>query len=127
MLKPLFAAALIAFGLSGCGLLNDAQNLVLGQPGTLKLLLRAPVGNTATLTLSGSGLSETVRDDGRGFMSSFDLRPGAYSLSAETLEGYSTVVRLSEPGGNSSLTSPAQIRVASGAVTKVEVSYAPNP
>jgi hypothetical protein len=120
-------AALLALALSGCGLLKDAQNLVLGEPGTLKLLLNAPPTATATLEVSGSGVLETYRDDGRGFTSSLELRPGAYTVSAQPLEGYTAVVRLSEASGNSSLSSPAEVRVSSRTVSTVSVTYAPNP
>jgi hypothetical protein len=122
-----YGIPLLAVALSSCALLEDAQDVILGEKGTLKVLLFAPPNLTATVTVTGSNLTETYRDDGRGYVANLELRPGTYTVTAQALEGWTAVVRLSEAGGNSSVSSPAEVKVSSKRTTSVDVSYAKNP
>jgi hypothetical protein len=121
-MKPLILLGL-ALALSSCTLLREIDDTVNGRSGLLRVVITAPVGQVATVSLKGPNIEERLGDDGRGFTRELEARPGLYEVSASTLEGYNTWVELSDLKGNSRYANRATAQVFSEQVTTVNVKY----
>jgi glutamine cyclotransferase len=128
-MKPLIALAL-ALALSSCALIREIDDTVNGRSGLLRVVITAPVGQVAKVTLKGPNFDESFSDDARGFTRDLEARPGLYEVSASKLEGFNTWVELSDLKGNTRFANRATAQVFSEEITLVEIKYqslAPTP
>jgi glutamine cyclotransferase len=113
----------LTVALSSCTLLRELDDTVNGRSGLLRVVITAPVGQVAKVTLKGPSIEESFTDDARGFTRDLEARPGLYEVSTSKLEGFNAWVELSDLKGNARYADRATAQVFSEEVTTVNIKY----
>jgi hypothetical protein len=93
------------------------------KPAILEVFVLAPEGRTARVTLEGAGVSKVFADDGRGFETRLELAAGTHTVTAEALEGFDALVRVTNRDGNVTSSERGTVRLESGEVGALQVEY----
>jgi hypothetical protein len=118
-----FLALGLVLALSSCTLIRDIDDTINGRSGLLRVIITAPAGQVATVTVKGLNIDETFTDDARGFTRDLEARPGLYAVSASRFEGFNTWIELSDLKGNARYANSTTAQVFSEELTTVNVRY----
>ncbi|NJK43618.1 MAG: hypothetical protein HC933_04500 [Pleurocapsa sp. SU_196_0] len=122
-----YGIPLLAVALSSCGLLEDAQDVILGEKGATQSLAFRTAQPDRDRHRHGFQYERNLPRRRARVRRQPRAAPRRVHRHRASLEGFTAVLRLSEAGGNSSVTSPAEVKVSSKRTTSVDVSYAKNP